>query len=285
MANKKATATKATKKTSKPTAAKPTKTKVTTVKAASASPWRSRLSQLKFVRTPLVSAAVAEFIGTFMLAVIILVTRNEPIYVMFGLAGIALLIAALSGAHVNPAVTIGAWVNRKIAGLRAVAYVVAQALGAMLAFVVVSAYVNAAPEVSEQAAMFGQQAAQIFTAAKLPEGSAWGMFFAELLGLTVLGFAYASAHRSRRRILSYSLTVGTGVFAALLIAGGVAAYITGSAVVNPAVAISVQALEWNGSAWPLLVYVVAPIMGGIIGFSLHKLLAVDENALDKESVA
>lgn len=270
MATEKAKATK-TKKKVAPKATNTAKTKVTTVKAVGVTPRRDRWTGLKSVRTPLLSASVAEFVGTFLLAVMVLATRNEPIYMLFGLVGVALAVAVISGAHLNPAITIGAWVSRKVSGVRALAYVVAQVIGAMLAVVVVSAYVNNAPAIGEQAAMLGQQTPQIFTAAAIPANAGWGIFFAELLGLIVLGFAYASAYRLRHRALSYGFTVGAGLFVALLVAGGLAAYLTGTAVLNPAVAISVQALSWE--LWPILGYVVAPVLGSILGFGLHKLLA------------
>lgn len=281
MATKKANATKTAKKATKPAAASATKTKITTVKASATPRRQSPLSGLKFARTPILSSSLAEFVGTFLLAVMILLTRNEPIYMLFGVLGIALAFAALSGAHLNPAISVGAWVTRKLSGIRALAYVIAQALGAMLAFVVVSAYVNGAPSVSNESMMLGQQNVQIFSAADIPEGKAWGIFFAELMGLAVLGFAYASAYRSRHRLVNYSLTIGAGLFVALLVAGGLTAYLSGTAVLNPAAAISVQAIQWD--LWSILSYVVAPLAGAIIGFGLHKLLAVDETVAEKET--
>jgi MIP family channel proteins len=41
--------------------------------------------------------------------------------------------AATSGGHLNPAVTLGAWIGEKISGIEAAKYVVAQLLGAVLA--------------------------------------------------------------------------------------------------------------------------------------------------------
>lgn len=282
MANKKAANTKTTKKTAaKPAASKVTKTKVTTVKAAATKKASKPVGKLRLLRTSLLNASLAEFIGTFLLVTMVLLTRNEPIYMMFGLIGVALAFAVLSGVHLNPAISIGAWVTRKIDGIRALTYTVAQVLGAMLAFVVVSAYVNGAPGVSEQAAMFGQQAAQIFTAAQIPSGSEWGVFFAEVLGLSVLGFAYASAYKSRERVMTYGLTIGAGLFVGLLVASGLAGYLTGTAVLNPAAAISVQALEW--ALWPLMAYIVAPVVGAVIGFSLHKLLLEDAETTSKKA--
>src|SRR5690606_37651954 len=147
-----------------------TTTKVTTVQAVDAKPRRSvKLPKVNFQRMPLVGAGIAEFVGTFLLVSLILVNRNDPVTVAFGSIGIAMMLAIYSGAHVNPAITIGAWVNRKLDSARALGYLVAQSLGAMLAFVTVSAYLNAAPE-ADQGGIFGQAAASMFSVPAIPEG-------------------------------------------------------------------------------------------------------------------
>ena len=90
-------------------------------------------------------ALVAEFIGTFAL-IFVGVGAIASNYIMGapGLVGIALAhgltiavmvsaTAAISGGHLNPAVTAGAWVARKIATADAVGYVIAQCLGGIVA--------------------------------------------------------------------------------------------------------------------------------------------------------
>ena len=91
-------------------------------------------------------ALIAEFIGTFALIFVGVgaiaadfITGGKS-----GLAGIAIAhglaiavmvsaTAAISGGHLNPAVTIGAWVGKKINGKNALGYIVAQCLGAIVA--------------------------------------------------------------------------------------------------------------------------------------------------------
>src|SRR5687768_2143647 len=87
---------------------------------------------------------IAEFVGTFTLIFIgagsIVAVNANPaanggivsIAIAHGLA-IATMVSALghvSGAHFNPAVTIGMWVTQKIEGSNAVAYIGAQLAGA-----------------------------------------------------------------------------------------------------------------------------------------------------------
>ena len=90
-------------------------------------------------------AVIAEFIGTFALifAGVGAIAANHIIGAP-GLVGIALAhgltiavmvsaTGAISGGHLNPAVTAGAWVAKKIRTTDAVGYVIAQCLGGIVA--------------------------------------------------------------------------------------------------------------------------------------------------------
>jgi aquaporin Z len=100
-------------------------------------------------------ALVAEFIGTFTL-IFVGVGAIAADFISggrLGLTGIALAhglaivvmisaTAAISGGHLNPAVTIGALVGKKINGANAVGYVIAQCLGALAAALCLSLSVS-----------------------------------------------------------------------------------------------------------------------------------------------
>jgi len=86
-------------------------------------------------------ALVAEFIGTFTL---IFIGAGAAALGVGGLVGVAfahglvVLVFAyayghISGAHINPAVTIGLWAARAIDGLAAIAYIIVQILGGIAA--------------------------------------------------------------------------------------------------------------------------------------------------------
>jgi len=250
-----------------------------TVKAASVQAVSSHkttwLSRSPFVRAPFIGALVAELIGTFLLAGAVIAGQGQPIIVLFAIAGIVLLVGTLSGAHLNPAVTIGAWATRKVTAQRALGYIVAQFLGAGLAFAVLSAFVHGAAPVAAQAQAYGQAAAALFQANALPAGKEWYIFFAELMGATILGVAYANALRETIDRVASAFTVGLGIFVALLLAASAAAYVGGSAVINPAVALSLGALKWE--LWPLAVYILAPVIGGVLGFILHDIMRVESD--------
>jgi len=141
-------ATKKAASTSKKSAAKKaaTTTKVTTVKAVESRPaveastTSKKSFRLNINRRPLIAALIAEFVGTFIFAGTVVASQGQPILVMFALVGVVLGIGILSGAYVNPALTVAAWVTRRISAVRALGFIVAQVLGAMLALVVLNAY-------------------------------------------------------------------------------------------------------------------------------------------------
>jgi aquaporin Z len=78
-------------------------------------------------------ALVAEFFGTFLLLMSIFVTGNA--FVIGGtLALIILLLGGISGAHVNPAVSVAMLLKGAISPMELVTYSVAQCAGAAAAW-------------------------------------------------------------------------------------------------------------------------------------------------------
>jgi len=76
---------------------------------------------------------VAEFFGTFMLLMSIFVTGNA--FVIGGtLALVILLLGSVSGAHVNPAVSVAMLLKGAISSTELVTYTVAQCAGAAAAW-------------------------------------------------------------------------------------------------------------------------------------------------------
>ena len=273
MATKKAATT--TKKTTakKSAAVKTTKTTVTTAPVAATTNEFAGHIQQSVRSLTLWRALGAELVGTFLLAGVVIAGQGQPIFVLFALVGIVLTIGAISGAHVNPAITIGALVTRRIGWLRAIGYIIAQLLGAALAYVVLNAFIGGAAAVSAEAAAYGQTAATLYTAAdvSLLTGKEWYVFFAELTGTAILGFAIANATRELQDRVAAAFTVGLGIFIALMIAISAASYVGATAIINPALAVTLHAYSW-GSIWPFAIYALAPVIGGVLGFVIYDLL-------------
>jgi aquaporin Z len=274
MATKKAAST-SKKSTAKNAAAKKqTSTKVTTVKAvesrpvAAAEATQKKTFKLDIGRRPLVAALIAEFIGTFIFAAAIVAGQGQPILVFFALVGVVLTIGTMSGAYVNPALTIAAWVTRRIGAWRAVGYIVAQVLGAMLALVVLNAYMSNTTAANPN--QLYSAGAELFKAASLPEGKQWLVLMSEVLGTAIFGFAVAAATREIKERTAASFTVGLGLYLGLMIAGSAAALLSASAILNPAVAVALQVNF--GNVWSWAVYVLGSTLGAVIGFALYDLL-------------
>lgn len=263
-----------TKKAPAKSARAKTTTKKKTVTSAPASASSNAL--VSHVQSSLKSVALwralgAEFIGTFLLASVVIAGQGQPIFVLFALVGVILLVGSISGAHVNPAMTFGALVTRRIGWLRGVGYIIAQLLGAALAFVVLSAFIAGA-SLSEEAELFGQTAPVLFSAVDVATltGKEWYVFFAEVLGTAILGFAIAFASRTKDA-LTAAFAGGLGIFVALMVAVSAANYVGGSAILNPAVAVALQAFNLD-TFWPFAAYAIAPVLGGVVGFIIHDLL-------------
>ena len=272
---KKTTKTKVVSAPAKPST---TTTKVTTVKAVAADA-PSTSTRLKDNRTFVASALIGEFLGTFLLTVAFIGTKGDPLYLGFVLAGIVLIVGTLSGAHINPVVTVGAWATRKITSLRALGYIIAQLLGAALAFVALTVFIGASPQESSQAAMMGQTAAtpELYKVALLTDKSQWYVFFAELIAASIFAFAYATSRLERLDRVAKAFTVGFGLLIAGVFATIVTGYASANAVFNPAIALSVNAVQWNDINWVgVAAYLVAPLVGGIAGFLLRDALTAAE---------
>ncbi|MFO2464270.1 aquaporin Z [Pseudomonas sp. 15FMM2] len=101
----------------------------------------------------------AEFLGTFWLtfggcgsAILTAVLAGlgvgyTGIALAFGLAVLTMsyAVGAISGAHFNPAVTIGLWVGRRLPGADVLPYIIAQVAGAMVAAAVLALIASGRP--------------------------------------------------------------------------------------------------------------------------------------------
>lgn len=271
MATKAASTTKKAS-TSKASATKTLKKTVKSAPAATKNSFAGHVQQS--VRSVTLWRSLgAEFIGTFLLASVVVAGQGQPIFVLFALAGIILLVGAISGAHVNPAVTIGALVTRRIGWFRAVGYIFAQCLGAALAFVALSAFIAGAGPTDPEAAAFGQAGPTLFAAADVAAlvGKEWYVFFAELLGASILAFAIANVLRETQDRVAAAFTGGLGIFIALMVAVSAASYVGATAAINPAIAITLQGYTWT-SIWPFAIYAIAPVIGAVLGFVVYDLL-------------
>lgn len=224
---------------------------------------RSKSLHTRLKEMPVIAALVAEFIGTFLLVATVFAVQGQPLYVAFALVGIVLTIGSISGAYVNPAMTLGAWITRRIGSLRAIGYIIVQVSGAVVALAVLNAFLGSAQSLSGQT---------LFHAASVTSGKEWSIFFAELLGTAILAFGLAAIVRIRRTNIPAAFTYGLAILVALLVAGWATSMSLTEAnasltFLNPATAIAAGGISWN--LWPIAIYIVAPAIGGVIGFAVQ----------------
>jgi MIP family channel proteins len=227
------------------------------------------------------TAYLAEAIGTFVLVLAICGTISAmsgsggvdlvgvALAHAFALAAIIYTIGGASGAHVNPAVTIGLWAIKKISGANAIAYIVCQAIGAILAALVVLLLFNDAGETAN----YGAAA---INPDVLQGGSAWLGLIAEALGTFILVWAVMGlAVNPRGEAPLGGLGIGVALGVGVLIFGSA----TGASL-NPA--------RWLGPAiaagefsdfW---LYILGPIIGGLAATLGYRALLLTGRGLPAE---
>lgn len=192
-----------------------------------------------------IRAYIAEFVGTFLLTLVVIASvrigLSVPTAILAGmtLGFLVYAIGPISGAHVNPAVTLALASIRKISVSDAALYVVAQCIGAFLA--------SLAP------LSIGYM--------KLQEPlDRFGIFVAEGIGTAFLALAVCSVVLGKTQKEASGLTIGTALALGALVASTVS-----NGVINPAVALGIGSLS---SA-----YVLGPIVGAILAMQAYRWLA------------
>ena len=200
---------------------------------------------------------IAEFIGTFFLVLTIGCTGiGAGSGVIAPLAiGAALMVMVfagghISGAHYNPAVTLGVLIRGKLNVVDVVPYIVAQLLGAAIAAVAVTKFLRAGIDVTPIAPKIGPAllAEFLFT---------FALVYVVLNAATAEGTSGNSFYG-----LAIGMTVMTGAFAVGDISGG---------AFNPAVALGISLLgisSW-GNIW---IYLLANFAAAVVAAVIFNLI-------------
>lgn len=206
---------------------------------------------------------VAELLGTFVLAIVVLSINRYGLPIFTAMSGgvvfttLTLALGPVSGAHFNPATTIGWLTMKKMTVVKAVSYVAAQAVGAILAW----------------------KLYEWFSDKKINLGATefdWKVFVAELLGMMVFAFAITAAVKRKMEAYPAAVVIGSGFFLGATLASLVAA--AGS--INPAVAISLGFRPENSSYFA---YLLGPVAGAVLGMNLYRLAFTEERLFDFSS--
>jgi glycerol uptake facilitator-like aquaporin len=203
-----------------------------------------------------IAMIVGEFLGTAVLTLVVLSVAKSSIGIPYfvalaaGLtvAGMTMTLGAVTGAHLNPAITIAFWTARKVKTSRAIVYVAAQLLGGAAAYLLYTYFVGQHWQNS------GHYEAKLLVA--------------EAVGAMVFGFAFAAAIYQRVENSKAAATVGAGLALGIIIASSASA-----GFLNPAVALGARSWGWG-------TYVLGPVLGAVIGVNLYNLLFATNRQLE-----
>ncbi len=194
----------------------------------------------------------------------------------FGLTLLALayVLGPISGCHVNPAVTMGALLARRLPIGEAVGYGVAQFARGILGALVLWVTLSSSPLYSRSKTGLGTDG---WGAASHIHIGAGGAFLAEvvltaLFVFVILGVTSETANAT---------TVGVVIGLTLTVVHLIGIPITGTSV-NPARSLG-PALIVGGLALHQVLFIVAPLVGGAVAAALHLLLSGSSTTLARES--
>lgn len=194
---------------------------------------------------------VAEFLGTATLttAALVLTRLTSVSFFISATVGVTMGLTVLwfgwlSGAHVNPAVTLGLWTIRKIETTQAIAFIAVQLLGGLSAWRLYE-YLSGV-DIKTKHTSFDTH-----------------MWVAEMIGAFLLVFAFTSVISRGVDALQSAASIGSALFLGTLVAS-----IASAGLINPAIAVGLR--QWG------TVYLLAPLVGGVIGANLYMLLFAPE---------
>lgn len=230
----------------------------------------------------------AELVGTFVLvfagvgAAVIAGKEIGNLGIAFAF-GLSLLVMAyavgpVSGCHINPAVTLGLLVRRRIELSEAVRYWVAQVAGGIVAAGILLAIV-AGRKGGYHASTEGLGANGF--GAHSPGGYPWGSAFAIEVVLT--GFLVFAVLAATDRIAETAFA-GIPIGLVLVMIHLVGIPVTNLSV-NPARSIGPAIFVGGWALSQLWLFIVAPLVGGLLGAGVHALLFTGSEEIGAEASA
>lgn len=198
---------------------------------------------------------IAEFVGTFALTFAVLASINgflngvaTPVVAGFALFLAVLAIGAVSGAHINPAVTTAMYSIKQISLKEAAGYIAVQLLAGIAA-------------ISAMNGLLSGDNALLLEAKNTWESNT---ALAEAFGAAFFAFGIAAAINNKLKDISAAALVGGSLTLGIVFA--VAAGSLG--VLNPAVALGVGVFNWS--------YAIGPIVGAVVGANLYNYLIAEK---------
>jgi aquaporin Z len=189
--------------------------------------------------------------------------------------GLSLLVAAyaigsISGCHINPAVTIGLWAIKKTDGKDVPFYIGGQIVGGLLGALVIFIIASGVDGFSAKSSGFASNGYGAHSPGGFPIGSA---ILVEIVFTALFTFVIASTSRKSMPAGFTGLTVGLMLTVIHLVTIPV-----DNTSVNPVRSLATAVFQGSWALRQLWVFIVFPIVGGIIGAVLWRALVPTEDA-------
>ncbi len=228
---------------------------------------------------------VAEFIGTFVLVLVacgvaVVLGCDTPAgYIgtalAFGLVIVAMAysIGNVSGCHINPAVSLAMFINKKMTAKEFVGYVVAQVLGAIAGAAVLALFTGSFANLGGNAV---QSATGVGTVGNmLGQFGEVGGYFVGLIAEIVLTFIFVIAILGVTSKQENSPVTGLVIGGALTLVHLLGIGITGTSV-NPARSIGPALLQMIGGNFTAIsqiwIFIVGPLAGAALAAVVYRYL-------------
>ena len=184
----------------------------------------------------------------------------------FGLVLLALayVLGPISGCHINPAVTIGAWLSGRVPLRDALGYWAAQFIGGILGALLLWATFSCSPLYSRSKTGLGTNG---WGAASHIHINAGGAFLIEVIMTAVFVFAVLGATSKT----SNAATAGIIIGFSLTVVHFIGIPITGTSV-NPARSLGPALIVGGTALSQVWLFIVAPLVGGALAAGLHRVL-------------
>jgi aquaporin Z len=173
----------------------------------------------------------------------------------------------VSGAHFNPAVSIGLWAGGRFAGKDLGPYVIAQVLGGLLAGFILLQIAKGSPAFSITPGQAGAFASNGYGALSPGGYSAAAAFLCEVVLTAAFLVVIMGATHGRAPAGFAPLAIGL----ALTLIHLISIPVTNTSV-NPARSTAVALFAGSGAVGQLWLFWVAPLLGGMIGGMIYKWL-------------
>lgn len=222
---------------------------------------------------------ISELIGTMVLvlfgcgsaAIAGSALGNLGIALAFGLSIVAMayVIGDISGCHINPAVSIGMWIDGRMDAKDLIMYILFQCIGAIIGIALLVAIINSAPDLGGYTATgLGQNG---FSQASSVGLNVVGAIIVEIILTFVFVFTVLGVTKKVENMAVAGIVIGlTLAFVHIM---GIP--LTGTSV-NPARSLA-PALFLGGQALEQLwVFILAPIVGAIIAGVIYKELTSED---------